>query len=901
MGATLEVAADGLRAGPLAAYLPEGKSLDLKDGRIRVGLDAALGAGAAGGKKARLIVSGFDYRDGPDGEPLASLSAFRVLASRIDPAGKVIAIDEVALEGLTARAETTAAGGVQALGLTVTPKKTASEASRPAPEAAAAPAPAGPATAAPAPAGTAPPAGPAVAAAPRKAPSPVPLVTLDKLHLELASFKFRDLARGGEPVVVSALLENKARVELLGDEPEGQPPVDLLATGSVAPIIGSWSVAMRVAPFAAEPSLQVDVAAQGIHGEGITSVLPALKEKLDGAELKDGRFAAHVEALLKVSRRGSLDIDLARGLGLDFLLKGVEFKDGEAGPVLAGLDELHVDLTKFDPKSGDVHVKAIEIVKPKGLVSRDKDGLHILGLLIKLPAAEPAVAGAPAPAPAAEPAPASQPAPAAPAAVAADAGKPAAPGPEVRIDKFTVTDIDFTVKDLVGEPPCIVPLVGLDIDVRGLSTRALVEDRPVRFNMSVKSGKVPLPSTLKGGALGGALGDAVSVIGGTQVTGTKLEERTVFEELSMAGKLSVFPIPKGWVKLGANAIDLGAFKGPAASAGVSLGGGVFDSAVAVRLVGDGSLDTSTRLIFTDLELSEPPDGPIFRYLHLPAPLSTVVFVLRDENGSLKVPLDVALDPANISLASLGAAASATFVKIVANAIAASPFRVAGTVVDVATLGQAEKAEKESEGDVSIDFSPGDAGVTAVQAAKLGALLDRIRDGENIGLKLRHDLGGGDISRLGPRANPPRKDVESFIEGMRRRRLTLTAERGVAVARARAAVAARDPIAADAARERLSAADRELGVLEDVLDRAHDLLRPGAERQAGRRTREACLGLARERLAAVRQALIDSGIKGMEARIQLANPRFVEVEGTAPGKVSVEAALKVETAAVAEAK
>src|SRR6185436_1547311 len=170
------------------------------------------------------------------------------------------------------------------------------------------------------------------------------------------------------------------------------------------------------------------------------------------------------------------------------------------------------------------------------------------------------------------------------------------------------------------------------------------------------------------------------------------------------------------------------------TAGVSLGGGVFDSAVAVRLVGDGSLDTSTRLIFTDLELSESSDGPIFRYLSLPAPLSTVIFVLRNENGALKVPLDVSLDPSNISLASLGAAASTTFLKLVANAIAASPFRVAGTVVDVATLGQAEKAEKPAGDVVTIGFAVGDAGVSSVEVAKLGEILDRIRAGENLELK-----------------------------------------------------------------------------------------------------------------------------------------------------------------------
>jgi len=69
-----------------------------------------------------------------------------------------------------------------------------------------------------------------------------------------------------------------------------------------------------------------------------------------------------------------MDFDISRGLGVDFELKKVEFRDGADGPILAGLDGLRIDGARIEPASGSVRVKSIEIAKPAGRVVREKDG-----------------------------------------------------------------------------------------------------------------------------------------------------------------------------------------------------------------------------------------------------------------------------------------------------------------------------------------------------------------------------------------------------------------------------------------------------------------------------------------------------------------------------------------------
>jgi hypothetical protein len=63
-----------------------------------------------------------------------------------------------------------------------------------------------------------------------------------------------------------------------------------------------------------------------------------------------------------------------------------------------------------------------------------------------------------------------------------------------------------------------------------------------------------------------------------------------------------------------------------------------------------------------------------------------------------------------------------------------------------------------------------------------------------------------------------------------------------------------------------------------------MLRPGAERRADRRTRDAAIEIARLRLEAARGELLRSHVRQMPARLDVRRPRFGAVEGDEPGRI-----------------
>ena len=96
----LGVNATGIREGQLVSYLPPGTHIALKDGRFRTTLDASVAPHPDGGNRLSVRIADLDYRDGADGPTLLKFGSAGIVASRIDPAGGIIAIDEIALAGL---------------------------------------------------------------------------------------------------------------------------------------------------------------------------------------------------------------------------------------------------------------------------------------------------------------------------------------------------------------------------------------------------------------------------------------------------------------------------------------------------------------------------------------------------------------------------------------------------------------------------------------------------------------------------------------------------------------------------------------------------------------------------------------------------------------------------------
>src|SRR5262249_53485846 len=120
----------------------------------------------------------------------------------------------------------------------------------------------------------------------------------------------------------------------------------------------------------------------------------------------------------------------------------------------------------------------------------------------------------------------------------------------------------------------------------------------------------------------------------------ELEERPIFQELAVKGELALAPNKLGSVKVALGGLELAAFAGAARKNGVNLGDGLLDADVTTTFKPDGALDLKVDATFTDLDVSESDNGPIAKFLNVGAPLGVILFVLRDEEGAIRLPLHV---------------------------------------------------------------------------------------------------------------------------------------------------------------------------------------------------------------------------------------------------------------------
>jgi hypothetical protein len=141
-------------------------------------------------------------------------------------------------------------------------------------------------------------------------------------------------------------------------------------------------------------------------------------------------------------------------------------------------------------------------------VVNDPEGLHVMGLIVKLPPP-------PAQDPNQQPAPPPEPAPAPPPAPAGEASAPS--GPLVRVDRFSWSGLDFTFTDRTTDPVTVVPITGLDVDVRNLSNRLKSEPKSVPFSIVVESETSRCPGSRRPASSAAQLQDTINVVSGKEV------------------------------------------------------------------------------------------------------------------------------------------------------------------------------------------------------------------------------------------------------------------------------------------------------------------------------------------------------------------------------------------------
>ena len=873
--AGFDLSMEGLRAGPLVSYLPPGLRLALTDGRLRARVDCASSELEQGGRSASVVLQNLDYRDGEAGEPLLALERFALDVPRVDLEGGVVSVAELSSSGLAMAIRRTQATTYEALGLvleTAAPAASeesladSSEASQTVEDAAAEQRP----TLVRRAMGT------------RGEEEALPTVRLELLDLGLDRLHFQDETAPEASALVAGLrVSTPGPLTLLDAEPEKLPPIELEVSGRAEPIVAEGRLGLTLAPWIPDPELSLEFEANGLRGQGLTEVLPDLAEVLDGSELDGGRLSGALQAVMRIRRRNPTDFDLASGFGFELEVKDVELHDRPGGELLAGVESILVDGRSVRPETGDVHLRSIEINGSKGLARKEPEGFRALGLLLKTPAGEAQTEGQPEPQPEVSEEQEVEPEAVAQAPAGEEGPAPEA-GPEIRIDQFLISGVEFDYKDVSVEPILHLPIEDLDLEVERLTTRALTESRPIHYRANIMAGLVELPERDSSSLLGGFLGAAAGVLtgGGDDY---EVENRPAFEEIGVSGRLTLFPNLLGFTRLNLRSLELVNFRGVAAEAGVDLDDGLLDLQLDLRMRGDEGLTVGSKTNFSHLSVSEPADGPISSYLRLPAPLDTVLFVLRDANEEVVIPLNVRMGSEGLSTGAVVGTAVTTLGTLIAEAIAASPLRIVGGVLDMAGLDGQEPIELPDE-TFALEFEAGATEVDAASLESIEPLLELMRRDESIVLILAHELGAADLEQVERLANPPADERRDLANHLRQRRAELLRRRDGVAAELRARYAMGGEQEATPLLHDLRSLDRELSQCETAMDTIYETLRSGAERRAARRTRDAALELSRLRLEAARQSLLGEGVRRMPARIDLRRPRFGAVEGDAPGRI-----------------
>ena len=363
------------------------------------------------------------------------------------------------------------------------------------------------------------------------------------------------------------------------------------------------------------------------------------------------------------------------------------------------------------------------------------------------------------------------------------------------------------------------------------------------------------------------------------------EERPVVDEIAVSGRLTLAPPMTGWVKLNVAALELSGLRGPALAAGVDIGDGLMNTDIEVRFRGEQGMTTDVDTSFEFLSLSEPPGGPISSYLKLPAPLDTVLFVLRNEDGEQRIPLSLGIGPDGLSMAKVAGAATATLATVIADAITASPFRIVGGVIDLAGMGPEEPVELTEHTSI-VAFEPAATSVRdASWDATIGLCSAMCEDPEVV-VVVQHEFGAEDLERIAQIANPAATECLALGQRLRERKRELEHIRVDLAAEVKARLALGRLDDADASAARLRHVERDIGLIETALDRVYALVRPGAERGRDRRTRAAARTIAELRLESVRRTLEREGIPRLLLRLDMRRPRFGEPTRPGGGAVTL---------------
>ncbi|MEO0652909.1 MAG: hypothetical protein AAFZ65_19700, partial [Planctomycetota bacterium] len=543
-----------------------------------------------------------------------------------------------------------------------------------------------------------------------------------------------------------------------------------------------------------------------------------------------------------------------------------------------GFEHLRVEARRIAPITGDLHFSMIELVEPFAR-ARTRDGaLEFFSL--RFPSATPEAEGT-APTAAEAESPASE--PVADAEVETESEvRPA----ELRVDQVLISGMDVRYTDFDAEPVARVPLTDLDLEVRNWTNRRQGAVPPLTFSALVGAGEVELPAPIKtrGGFIGGLAMGAMNTVTGKREE-PELEERLLFREVGLSGRVSQTGAPTGWVRAHVVGFELLSLRGLARKSGVEIGGGILDLNVRTRLEGEDGIEIESTTTLDQLSLSEPPGGPISKYLKLPAPLDSVLFVLRDQSGEIRLPVDVSIDPdGRLSSSQLATEISTALAKVIADAVKGSPMRLAGTLTGLVGIGGGDEDADSAPIESSAGYTRGATQLDSEAVSVLDAALDALVEDDALELIVEQQLGSEDLEQTERLANPTREETVALADRLERRLNQLERDRAVLAAEARTLLLVGRDDDADRRTGELRLAETRIGLLERALDNLYGRLRPGADRRSDRRAREAAVRLGELRQEAILSRVAERGDAELMERIDLRPTRVPREEPPATGSL-----------------
>ena len=866
----LALTIEGLAREAVQWFMPPGVSLGLTRGEARAHVKGSWRQPTDGGDALAVEVEDLDLRERDAERPLLGASLLRLNVPRLDVAGGVVDVSDVTVDDLAIELVRLTGGGLRVAGVDLVPLDGAEVSTE----------------------------DPGLRPGPRRRLESVRVGALD---LGLKRLQLSTEGTTEAPFVATSRVRLKDAIAFEGaDFLDDAPPVELEITASAAPGNTELTLDLSLTPFDPEPGFDGTMQLDGLDGGFLRSVFPERQVPAGETGLDGGSLSVSIQSEFRWRRSGPLDFDLRNGFGLGLEVNDLALRGTADGPIDLGLDLLSLDASNIAPRVGRYEFRRVEIENPRAILRRVEGGLQVAGVLV-VPDAEETPGPTVEPQGAVEPqggggaageeeplagagaqtdpgAPSdADPAPQAPEGeVAAGESAPRTPRSNIAIDDLLLRDLDLLYEDQTLSPVLSIPLVALDAEVRGLSSRMLTEPRPLRYSLSLGGGKVSLPVRLEQTSLIRGVAEGVAgAVSSREAETVTYEDRPLFRELVSSGQLTFYPSTSGWLQVALQGFELTALRGAAIDSGIDIGDGVLDVNSRTRLSGSRGGHVDSTVSLAHLSLSEPDGGPISRFLKLPAPLDTVIFVLKNEQGEIRLPL--AFDfggGSSMGLAEISAKASAAFLRLVTEALAAAPLRAVGSVTDVVGLGGLvggrDRTPKYAGMTAEVDFEVGSAHVDRELAPPLAAIVKAMAKDPLLEIEGVHHFGTDDIERARELANPDSDVALKLLQSLRRKRDELSRERGELAVEVRASLALGRTGDFQAAQADLVRLSRELGEVESSVDQVAALLGRNAAGKAERRRRRVALDIAQSRMDALMRALIRAGVD--QTRINLKRPR-----------------------------